>query len=128
MDRTTSPDTHAIDATKQQIDWLNRIADVSQKYRTNVTWLKHWSVKALESEPAMTDIDHQTFSKVQQLNGELGSLLALRAIIFPPIVSEDPEERTEFGACVSEWIKLARTGNPNGMLGMNWFVAVKKED
>jgi hypothetical protein len=126
MERRTEPDVHAIDATDVQIEWLNKIADISQRYRTNVTWLKKWSEQALEATPAVTDIDHQIFSKVQQLNGELSGLLAMRSFIFPP-VAEEGKDRSEQAARVSGWVILARKGNPNGLLGMNWFVKEKKE-
>ena len=126
MTRNTEPDVHEIDATTVQIEWLNRIADVSQKYRTHVRWLQKWSEQALDATPAVTDIDHQTFSKVQTLNGELAGLLSMRAFIFPP-VAEEGKELSEAAARVSGWVILARKGNPNGLLGMNWFVKKKEE-
>lgn len=117
----TQPDTIAINATTEQIDWLNRLGDVSGQYRRNLLWMKDWTESALKATPAVTDIDHQTFTKVQQLNASVGELLKLKHMIFHDL-PEEASARRERMAEINEWVKLAREGNPNGLMGLNWFV------
>lgn len=120
----TQPDTHAINATTEQIDWLNRLGDVSGQYRRNLLWMKDWTESALKATPAVTDIDHQTFTKVQQLNASVAELLKLKHMIFHDL-PEEAKARRERVAEITEWVKLAREGNPNGLMGLNWFVKKK---
>jgi hypothetical protein len=119
----TQPDTHTIDATEAQVAYLNRLAEISAQYRTNLKWLKQWAETALNT-PNVDNVDHQTLAKVQQLNGAVGEMLQMKHFIFPNAdLPEEASERRERIAKQNGWIKLAREENPNGMMGLNWFVA-----
>jgi hypothetical protein len=122
MTVTTKPDTHEINATSVQIDWLNRVSDISKKYRTNLRWLKKEAEDALMTG-LVHPLNHQVLSETQRYNGALAELLNLRSLIFPQSeLPEEAKERREAVAQQNEWIALAREENPNGVLGCNWFV------
>jgi hypothetical protein len=132
---STQSDTHTIDATEEQVAYLNRLAEISAHYRNNLRYLKKWTQEALDT-PNVTAIDHQTFNKVQQWNGAVGELLQMKHFIFPssdlPKVTGEGTEKMKSEMAldarrkeINDWIKLAREENPNGMLGINWFVAAK---
>jgi hypothetical protein len=121
----TQSDTHTIDATEEQVNYLNRLAEVSQHYRNNLRWLRKWTQEALDT-PNVNIIDHQIFSKVQQWNGAVGELLQMKHFVFPlSALPEEAKARRERVAEQNEWVKLAREENPNGLMGINWFIAAK---
>jgi hypothetical protein len=121
----TQSDTHTIDATEEQVAYLNRLAEISAHYRNNLRYLKKWTQEALDT-PNVTAIDHQTFNKVQQWNGAVGELLQMKHFVFPlSALPEEAKARRERVAEQNEWVKLAREENPNGLMGINWFVAAK---
>lgn len=113
-------DTHAISATAPQIDYLNKLADVSHRLRAALKHMKRDIDINLDGPLYNASLSHQTLYEVQYYSGALNAMRDMQWTVFNDLPDTGLERRARVDE-LKVWIDLAVTANPDGLMGHNWF-------